>query len=90
MHLLRNQVPPTQGSLAARSPLQSSLAVRMKTKTRRYVSELVDVYWVAGLGWVCEVKFLKMNLVLFCAFLIKFFFASAHSLKLCFSNLSGY
>lgn len=37
MHLLRNQVPPTQGSLAAQSPLQSSLAVLMKTKikTRR-------------------------------------------------------
>lgn len=77
MHLLRNQVPPTQGSLAAQSPLQSSLAVLMKTKikTRRYVTELMDVYWVAGLGWVFEVKkgsevFERPELVLFYALLI--------------------
>lgn len=34
MHLLRNKVPPTQGSQAAQSPLQSSLAVLMRTKTK--------------------------------------------------------
>lgn len=58
MRLLKNQVPPTQGSLAAQSPLQSSLAVlvKAKIKRRRYVSELMDVYWVAGLGWMFKEK----------------------------------
>lgn len=35
MHLLLNQVPPTYNSLVAQLPLQSSLAVPMKTKIRR-------------------------------------------------------
>lgn len=57
MRLLKNQVPLTQGSLAAQSHLQSSLAVLMKKiKRRRYVSELMDVYWVAGLGWMFKEK----------------------------------
>lgn len=35
MHLLVNQVPPTYNSLVAQIPLQSNLAVLMKTKIRR-------------------------------------------------------
>lgn len=49
--------------------------MKTKIKTRRYVTELMDVYWVAGLGWVFEVEkgsdvFERPELVLFYAFLI--------------------